>query len=90
MLMEADLPEDVEALRSLVLEQARTLAALTDAKRKADARIERLQAIIEAFQRHRFGHKSEQLDPDQFELALEDIETALERFPIMLDHIRRN
>lgn len=37
----------------------------------------RLQAIIEAFQRHRFGRKSEQLDPDQFELALEDIETAL-------------
>ena len=50
---------------------------LTVARHKADARIERLQAIIEAFQRHRFGRKSEQLDPDQFELALEDIETAL-------------
>jgi transposase len=37
----------------------------------------RLQAIIEAFQRHRFGRKSEQLDPAQFELALEDIATAL-------------
>ena len=75
--MEADLPDDVDALRALVLEQARTLADLTDAKSKADARIERLQANLEAFQRHRFGRKSEQLDPDQFELALEDIETAL-------------
>jgi transposase len=76
MLLEADLPDDVDGLRALVLEQARALADLTDAKSKADARIERLQAIIEAFQRHRFGRKSEQLDPDQLELALEDIETA--------------
>ena len=35
-----------EALRALVLEQARALADLSDAKGKADARIERLQAII--------------------------------------------
>tara|TARA_B100000378_G_scaffold33285_3_gene24970 strand:+ start:37564 stop:38298 length:735 start_codon:yes stop_codon:yes gene_type:complete len=77
MLLEANLPDDVDALRALVLEQARALADLSDAKGKADARIERLQAILEAFQRHRFGRKSEQLNPDQFELALEDIETAL-------------
>lgn len=73
MLMEADLPDDVEALRALVLEQARELEALQHFK----ARVERLQAIIDALQRHRFGRRSEQLDPDQFELALEDIETAL-------------
>ncbi|MFM2280677.1 MAG: hypothetical protein RLZZ444_2908, partial [Pseudomonadota bacterium] len=36
-----------------------------------------LRAIIEALQRHRFGRRSEQLDPDQFELALEEVETAL-------------
>jgi len=77
MLLEADLPDDVAALRALVLEQARALGDLSDAKSKADVRIKRLQAIIEAFQRHRFGRKSEQLDPAQFELALEDIETAL-------------
>lgn len=73
MLMDADLPDDVEALRALVLEQARELEALQHFK----ARAERLQAIIDALQRHRFGRRSEQLDPDQFELALEDIETAL-------------
>ena len=77
MLLEADLPDDVDALRGLVLEHARALADITDAKSKADARIERLQAIIDAFMRHRFGRKSEQLDPDQFELALEDMEAAL-------------
>ncbi len=73
MLMEADLPNDVEALRALVLEQAREL----DALKVFQAEIERLKAIIEALQRHRFGRRSEQLDPDQFELALEEVETAL-------------
>lgn len=70
MLMEADLPGDVDALRALVLEQARKLES-------ADAEVERLRAIIEVFQRHRFGRRSEQLDPDQLQLGLEDIETAL-------------
>ena len=41
MLMEADLPSDVEALRALVLEQSRKLADVTVAKGEADAEIER-------------------------------------------------
>ena len=52
MLMEADLPNDVEALRALVLEQSRTLATeraaradLALAKGEADAEIERLQSL---------------------------------------------
>jgi transposase len=77
MLMEADLPEDIEALRALALGQSRKLADVTVAKGEADAEIERLQSIIDAFMRHRFGRKSEQLDPDQLQLGLEDIETAL-------------
>jgi hypothetical protein len=73
MLMEADLPHDVEALRALVLEQAREL----DVLKVFQAEVERLKAIIEALQRHRFGRHSEQLDPGQFELALEEVEMAL-------------
>ena len=73
MLMEADLPDDVAALRALVLEQARAL----DALKVFQAEIERLTAIIDALQRHRFGRRSEQLDPDQLQLALEEVETAL-------------
>ena len=86
MLMEADRPEDIEALRAFALEQARILAAeraaaaeLALAKGEADAEIERLQSIIDAFMRHRFGARSEQLDPDQLQLGLEDVETALGR-----------
>ena len=88
MLTEADLPEDIDALRALVLDQSRMLAEaraskdaqlaeLVLAKGEADAEIERLQAIINAFMRHRFGTRSEQLDPDQLQLGLEDVETAL-------------
>src|SRR3546814_14221073 len=51
---------DVDALRALVLEQARKLES-------ADAEAERLRAIIEAFRRHRFGRRSEQLDQDRSE-----------------------
>lgn len=77
MLAEADLPEDIEALRAFALEQSRKLAEVTLAKGEADAEVGRLQSIIDAFMRHRFGRRSEQLDPDQLELGLEDIETAL-------------
>jgi transposase len=77
MLAEADLPEDIEALRTFALEQSRKLAEVTLAKGEADAELERLQSIIDAFMRHRFGRRSDQLDPDQLELGLEDIETAL-------------
>jgi hypothetical protein len=70
MLMEADLPDGVQALRAIVLEQARKLES-------ADGEVERLRAIIGAFQRHRFGRRSEQLDPNQLQLGLEDVETAL-------------
>lgn len=73
MLMAADLPDDVEALRALVLEQARELNTL----KVFQAEVERLKAIIDALQRHRFGRRSEQLDPDQLQLALEEVETAL-------------
>jgi transposase len=73
MLLEADLPDDVDALRALVLEQAHEL----DTLKVFRAENERLQAIIDALMRHRFGRKSEQLDADQFELALEEVEAAL-------------
>jgi hypothetical protein len=73
MLMEADLPGDVDALRALVLKQAQEL----DVLKVFQAEVERLKAIIEALQRHRFGRRSERLDPDQFELCLEEVEAAL-------------
>ncbi len=42
-----------------------------------DERIERLETLVAAFKQAAFGRRSEKSDPDQFELALEDLETAI-------------
>ncbi len=52
---------------------------LTAANTYAEAEIARLTAIIAAFQRHRFGARSEKLDAEQLDLALEEIDQALSR-----------
>jgi hypothetical protein len=68
------LPTDATALRALLLaERARHAEELAAARNEA----ERLTAIIKELQRHRFGRRSEQLDPDQLALALEDLEQTL-------------
>ena len=36
-----------------------------------------MELLVAAFKQAMFGRKSEKIDPDQFELALEDIETAI-------------
>lgn len=70
MLSAADLPDDIDALKvMLVASEARNL--------RKDERIERLEKLVAAFKRAAFGRKSEKSDPGQFELALEDLETAI-------------
>jgi len=72
--MEADLPDDVEALRRARPRAAREL----DALKVFQAEVERLKAIIEALQRHRFGRAFRAAAiPISSELALEEVETAL-------------
>jgi len=61
----ANLPDDIDALKAIIL-----------AQREQNARLE---ALVAAFKQALFGRKSEKADPDQFELALEDIETAIAR-----------
>jgi len=106
MLLEADLPDDPEALRAIIVEAQAALVArdaqiadrdarivdrdaqiagLTTAGAEAEAEIARLTAIITAFQRHRFGARSEKLDDDQLELALEELDAALGRVKAGLD-----
>jgi transposase len=65
------LPTNAKALRALLLaERERHAEELAAARSEADQEIERLLAIIKELQRHRFGRRSEQLDPDQLALAL--------------------
>lgn len=63
MAVLADLPDDIAELKALLL-----------AERDRNDRLERL---VLAFRQALFGRKSEKLDPDQAELALEDIETGI-------------
>jgi len=62
MLLVADLPDNPDALRAIILAQEEEhrvlkdqMVALKTAGAEADAEITRLTAIIAAFQRHRFG-----------------------------------
>ena len=65
--MADDLRTDPEALRALLIAERAQHAAERD----------RLRAIIMALQRHRFGRRSERLDPDQLALALEELEQSV-------------
>jgi transposase len=68
---------DVAALRALVL----TAWAERDVQRAENERLadqnDSLRHLIRQLQRLRFGRSSEKLDPDQLNLALEDLEQAV-------------
>ncbi|MEH7846423.1 IS66 family transposase [Rhizobium laguerreae] len=77
MLDTVDLPDDVAALKAiLIAAQAREAGKDAQIARK-DERIGRLEKLVAAFKQAAFGRKSERTDPDQFDLALEDLETAM-------------
>lgn len=70
MLREADLPDDIAALKVLVI------ASQAHGARQ-DERVAELEKLVKAFKQALFGSKSEKANPDQFQLALEDLETAI-------------
>jgi len=66
----ADLPDDIAALKALLVSsEGRNL--------RKQNRIDLLEKLVADFKRALFGARSEKTDPEQFELALEDIETAM-------------
>ncbi len=70
MLDAVDLPDDIAALKAmLIASQLREV--------RKDDRIEWLEKLVAAFKQAAFGRKSEKVDPEQFDLALEDLETAI-------------
>lgn len=70
MLETADLLEEIATLRAC-------LAASEERPLHKGERIARLEKLVAAFRQAAFGRRSEKGDPDQFELALEDLETAI-------------
>ena len=71
MIDATDLPDDIDVLKAMIL------AADGREERHVD-RIAQLEKLLVDFKRALFGAKSEKVDPGQFELALEDIEIAVE------------
>lgn len=67
-----NLPSDTALLHRLVRDMATAALSRED-------EIERLQQIIKQLQRAQYGRRSEQLDPDQFALALEDLGADIAR-----------
>ena len=65
----ADLARENALLKARLAEVEATLAETQEANR-------RLQDILRAAQREKFGNRSEKLSPDQFNLPLEDAEFA--------------
>src|ERR687884_416199 len=63
------LPGDMPGLRAAAL-------ALIAERDELLRRVERMRQIIRQFQRAQFGRRSERLDPDQLQLALEEREIA--------------
>ena len=64
------LPNDIHALQAL-------LAAARAERDEALSQNDRLRHLLRQLQRAQFGRSSEKLDPDQLQLALEDVEQAV-------------
>jgi transposase len=72
-----NLPTDPEELRTMLAQAAARIAEIESERDAARGEADRLRGIIQELQRHRFGRRSERLDPDQLALALEDLEQTL-------------
>jgi transposase len=71
------LPDDIDALRALILAERAAHAIIVAERDKLATRNERLEAIIQEIRRAHFGRKSERITDDQLALALDELETSL-------------
>lgn len=76
MTIAADLPDDIDALKAMVLAAQSRAALQDDVIERKEARLVQLEKLVADFRRALFGARSEKACPEQFALALEDIETA--------------
>lgn len=76
MLSAADLPNDIEALKAMLMLRDQQITGLKAQVRAGTAEIEHLKLMIAKLRRMQFGRKSEKLDHqiEQLELQLEDLQ----------------
>jgi transposase len=78
MIATADLPDDIDALKAIILAQQEQNAIHEGVIARKEDRIVQLEKLVADYKRAMFGARSEKVCPEQFELALEDIEAAQE------------
>ena len=69
--------DDIDALKAIIMASQATMAEQDGIIERKEDRILRLEKLLADFKRALYGAKSEKSHPDQFHLALEDIETAM-------------
>jgi transposase len=77
MIDPENLPDDVEALKAMILASHAEIANKDALIERKEDRIERLEKLVADFKRALFGARSEKAAREQYDLALEDIETAI-------------
>jgi transposase len=70
-------PTDIDALQAQLAAAVAERDAAIAERDAALTQNDRLMHLLRQLQRMQFGRKSEKLDPDQFALALEDVEQAV-------------
>jgi transposase len=71
------LPTDVAALQALLVAARAERDAAIAERDQVLAQNDRLQHLLHQLERMQFGRRSEKLDPDQLQLAFEDVEQAV-------------
>jgi transposase len=71
------LPDDLDGLRAVVSRLSSERDALIEKSRWLTEQNDQLRHLLKQLQRAQFGQRSERLDRDQMQLALEDIETSI-------------
>jgi transposase len=71
------LPTDIEALHGLIAAARAERDAAIAERDQARSQIDRLRHLLRQLQRAQFGRRSEKLDPEQLQLALEDVEQSI-------------
>lgn len=70
MLETAGLPDNIAGLKAMLI-------AAEVRNQRQDERIAQIEKLLAAFSQAALGRRSEKNDSDRFELALEDMETAI-------------
>ncbi|MAY85357.1 MAG: IS66 family transposase [Pseudooceanicola sp.] len=76
MMNAADLPDDTDALKAMILASQSRIAEQNGVIDRKEDRIVQLEKLVADYKRAMFGAKSEKVCPEQYELALEDIEAT--------------